>query len=138
MGVLGLLSLLCQRCHGSCLIGGTCNIRGGKGVGAGCIPNQQPPALPRDNRDAIRSLSIRTIEARWLQACWYLGCSKSSVHNVVQSGVAVMASLTPLTAEPVSGKTVHLISTVVAGVGSAQGGTQAEAHRYPNCVVIHT
>ena len=55
-----------------------------------------------------------------------------------QSGVAVMTSLTPLTAEPVSGKTVHLISTVVAGVGSAQGGTQAEAHRYPNGVVIHT
>ena len=56
---------------------------------------------------------------------------------IVQSGMAVVATLTPTTAEPVCGDTFHLTSTMVAGMGPTQRGSQAEAYCCPG-VVIHS
>ena len=57
---------------------------------------------------------------------------------IVQSGMAAVATFTPPTAEPVCGETVHLTSTMVAGMGPTQRGSQAEAYCCPDGVVIHS
>ena len=89
------------------LVYSTRRIERSKSVGAGYVPNQQPPTFPSDQSDAIRTFSIHAIEARWFQAGWYFCCSKSPAHNVVQCDMTVMVNLAPTTVKPMCGETVH-------------------------------
>ena len=116
--IFGSLPLLCRRCHSSCLSGGTGWIRQGKGVRRSYVP---VPTFPWDYNDAVRPLSVCTVEARWFQAGWYFGQGECSVDYIIQSGMAVVVTFTPPTAEPMCGETVHITSTMVAGMGLHKG-----------------
>ena len=90
-----------------------------KSVGAGYVPDQQPPTLPGDLSDAIRMFPICAIEARWFQVGWVFLLHESPVYNVVQCGMTVMPALAPTTVKPVCGETVHLQTAMMAIMRSA-------------------
>ena len=135
--VLSHLPLLGQRCHCSRLLGGMHGVGWGKSIRARCVPDQQLPTPPWDHRDSIRAPTVRPAETRWLEVGWHLGRGERPVNDVIHLCMSMVATLAPTTAEPVSGQTVHLSSTVVAEMGSAQGGSQAEACCYPDGAVVH-
>ena len=60
------------------------------------------------------------------------------MYDVIQCSVVMVATLTSYAAEAMSAQVVHFCPTVVAGVGMAECGAQAQANRDPNCVVVHS
>ena len=51
--------------------------------------------------------------------------------------MSVMVTFTPLAAQPVCDKIVHILPTVDAGVGPTQGSTQPKAFGHSDGVIVH-
>ena len=52
--------------------------------------------------------------------------------------MTMLAALTPSAAEAVSGETAYFGTAVMAGMRPVEGGSEPEANRDPNGVVVHS
>ena len=83
------------------------------------IPHQHFPSLPRNDRHAIRPFSIRSVEACGFQVAGDVCRAKGSLDDLVDSGMARMATLAVATPKTMGSCMVHHISTMLTVMGFA-------------------